>query len=268
MAGRGFTKEVPPIFNEGIHALRNGRWQVMSEPLHNDRPTAGIGLAASFAAAWRLQQPAAEIGLIPCADGGTNLDEWAAGGVLYDNAVAQAKLAQRSSRLSGILWHQGESDCFPDRATLYAEKFAALITQLRAELDVPDIPLIVGGLGDFLTTGLYGQYFTSYKLINDALLAFAHAQPDCYYVTATGLTANGDQIHFNAASQRILGVRYFEAFSKRQNILIPLLHEAEILQTIYNRPVTQKEKKILLEYRFSAGELTQEEFIAQSAALQ
>mgnify|MGYP000999236259 CR=1 FL=1 len=47
------------------------------------------------------------VGLIPCADGGTSLDDWAVGGLLYDNAVFQAKLAQRTSELSGILWHQG-----------------------------------------------------------------------------------------------------------------------------------------------------------------
>src|SRR5579859_8144114 len=123
MAGRGFQKEVPPIFNEEIKMLRNGRWQIMSEPIHYDRPTAGIGLAASFAGAWHLRNKGEEIGLIPCADGGTSLDDWSVGGALFDNAIAQTKLAQRISKFSGILWHQGESDCFPDRAAVYREKF-------------------------------------------------------------------------------------------------------------------------------------------------
>ena len=34
MAGRGFTHEVPPIYNERIMMLRNGRWQMMTEPIH------------------------------------------------------------------------------------------------------------------------------------------------------------------------------------------------------------------------------------------
>lgn len=41
MAGRGFKHEVPPIYNERIMILRNGRWQMMAEPIHFDRPVAG-----------------------------------------------------------------------------------------------------------------------------------------------------------------------------------------------------------------------------------
>ncbi|MBQ2401175.1 MAG: hypothetical protein II311_04070, partial [Lachnospiraceae bacterium] len=33
------------------------------------------------------------------------------GELLYDHAVMQSKLAQRTSEIAGILWHQGESDC-------------------------------------------------------------------------------------------------------------------------------------------------------------
>src|SRR5690242_695269 len=79
MAGRGFAKDVPLIFNEGIKMLRNGRWQIMSDPINYDRPTAGVGLASSFAAAWRLKNETEEIGLIPCADGGTSLEDWSVG---------------------------------------------------------------------------------------------------------------------------------------------------------------------------------------------
>ncbi len=52
MAGRGFKHEVPPIYNERIMMLRNGRWQMMTEPIHFDKPVAGVGLAASFAESW------------------------------------------------------------------------------------------------------------------------------------------------------------------------------------------------------------------------
>lgn len=40
MAGRGFLKDVPPICNERIKMLRNGRWQIMTEPINFDRPLA------------------------------------------------------------------------------------------------------------------------------------------------------------------------------------------------------------------------------------
>ena len=38
MAGRGFIDDVPPIYNERIQMLRNGRWQMMTEPINYDRP--------------------------------------------------------------------------------------------------------------------------------------------------------------------------------------------------------------------------------------
>ena len=106
MAGRGYINEVPAIVNEGILMLRNGRWQMMAEPIHFDRPGAGIGMAISFAAGFRADHPEVQVGLIPCADGGTSLDDWAVGGLLFEHAMAQAKLAQRSSIIKGILWHQ------------------------------------------------------------------------------------------------------------------------------------------------------------------
>ena len=267
MAGRGYRNEVPPIINEGIYMLRNGRWQMMAEPIHHDRPNAGVGLASSFAAAWRLRYPTYEIGLIPCADGGTSLDDWAVGGALFDNAVAQAKLAQRNSTLTGILWHQGESDCFPELAKLYKEKLTVIIDALRRELAVPYIPMVVGGLGDFLTNGMYGKYFSSYPLVNEALLSYAQSQPRCYYVTAEGLTANADGLHFNAASIRALGIRYYEPFKREQHITIPLPDENEVLTTIYHVPLTTKEKKVMLENRFASGEISVEVFQRELAAL-
>lgn len=69
MAGRGFLDEVEPIYNEKIFMLRNGRWQMVSEPIHFDRSVAGVGPAASFAQAWSLENSEEQIGLIPCAEG-------------------------------------------------------------------------------------------------------------------------------------------------------------------------------------------------------
>lgn len=48
MAGRGFIEDVPPIYNERINMLRNGRWQMMAEPLNFDRHVSGVGPAASL----------------------------------------------------------------------------------------------------------------------------------------------------------------------------------------------------------------------------
>ena len=104
MAGRGKAAEVEPIRNTAIKVLRNGRWQLMihSLPVNYDRMFAGTCPAESFADAYQKDHDV-EVGLIPCADGGTRIDQWQPGEVLFDHAVMQAKLAQRSSRASAAL---------------------------------------------------------------------------------------------------------------------------------------------------------------------
>ena len=157
MAGRGFINEVPPIYNERIYMLRNGRWQMMTEPINYDRPVSGISLAGSFAEAWSCKNKDDIIGLIPCAEGGSSLDEWAVGKELFRHAVNEAKFAKESSELVGILWHQGESDSNNGNYKVYYKKLLVIIEALRKELNAPDIPIIIGGLGDFLGKEGFGK---------------------------------------------------------------------------------------------------------------
>ena len=256
MAGRGYLNDVKQLYDEKIKMLVNGRWQTMTEPINFDRPTSGIGLAASFAGAWRLKNDPEEIGLIPCADGGTSLDDWAVGGVLFENAVFQAKLALRTSKLTGILWHQGENDSFGGLSALYYDKLSVIVDAFRQELDAADVPFITGGLGDFLIAGRYGKYFTEYQQVNDALLKFAETKPNCYFVTADGLSANQDGLHFDAISQRRFGIRYFKSFDEKKNILTAVSTEDELIESIQNRPLTKKEQATLLEIDFASGKIS------------
>ncbi|MDR4953842.1 sialate O-acetylesterase [Chryseobacterium sp. ES2] len=267
MAGRGYAKEVPPIFDEHIKILRNGLWQIMSEPINYDRPSSGIGLAASFAAAWRLDNTQNEIGLIPCADGGTSLDDWAVDGALFENAISQARLAQRTSEIKGILWHQGESDCSPEKAEKYQEKFSEIIETLRKELNSPKIPLIIGGLGDYLSHGIFGPYFIHYPLVNQQLEQFAQTHENCYFATAKDLTANPDGVHFNAHSQRLLGIRYYHAYRDLKNIFNPLPDEGSILEKIYKRSYTKTEKIKLLEHEFAVGNIESKDYLNELKAI-
>ena len=260
MAGRGFLKDVPLIFDEQIKMLRNGKWQTMVEPINYDRPNAGIGLSASFAAAWKMKNQSEEIGLIPCADGGTSLDDWSVDGLLFEHAISQAKLAQKTSKLRAILWHQGENDSNSAKATHYKEKFSIIVQAFRNELNAPDLPVILGGLGNFLTEGTYGEHFSAFSMVNRALLDFAKITSNCYFVTGEGLTSNPDFIHIDAASQRKFGVRYFEAFYKQKNILESLVDEDQILEKIYRKPLSASEKYYLLNLEFSKGKLSLENF--------
>ena len=263
MAGRGFINEVPPIYNERIQMLRNGRWQMMTEPINYDRPVAGISLAGSFAEAWCCKNQDDMIGLIPCAEGGSSIDEWSVDKELFRHAINEAKFAMESSELIGILWHQGESDSHHGNYKVYYEKLLVIIEALRKELNTPDIPVIIGGLGDFLGKEGFGKGCTEYRLINQELERFAFEQEHCYFVTAEGLTSNPDGIHIDAISQRKFGLRYFEAFYNRQHVLKPVINEAERIDLICSREHTKSERIYIKTMDFALGRISYDEFIAQ-----
>ena len=217
MAGRGFKEEVEPIKNSHIKVLRNGRWQSMYVPVNPDRPFSGISLAESFADAY-AKEHAVDVGLIPCADGGTSLDQWCVDGLLFSNAVYQAELASRTSTIAGILWHQGETDCQDHLYAHYEEKCSKILQTLRQRLDLLDVPVLVGGLGDYLAERIEDPYLgRNYRLVNNALKKIAQKQEKYGFVSAEGLTSNPDHLHFCARSLREFGLRYYREFKKLED---------------------------------------------------
>ena len=263
MAGRGFVNEVPPIYNERIQMLRNGRWQMMTEPINYDRPVAGVSLVSSFADEWCSENKEDTIGLIPCAEGGSSLDDWAIDKVLFRHAISEAKFAMETSELAGILWHQGETDSFNGNYKTYYKKLLLIIETLRKELNPPDIPVIIGELPDFLGKEGFGKNCTEYALVNKELEKFASEQDNCYFVTAKGLTSNPDGIHIDAVSQRKFGLRYFEAFSKKQHVLEPLADEDKLLESSYSREHTKNEKMYMKSMDFALGKISYDEFMSE-----
>ncbi|MFP7233941.1 sialate O-acetylesterase [Bacillus subtilis] len=260
MAGRGFIEDVPPIYNERINMLRNGRWQMMAEPLNFDRHVSGVGPAASFAQAWTKDHPGESIGVIPCAEGGSSIDEWAIDGLLTRHAISEAKFAMETSELVGILWHQGESDSYGERYKTYEVKLLSLFKHLREELNAPDIPIIIGELGHYLGDVGFGKSAVEYKQINRILSKVAHTEKNCYFVTSKGLTANPDGIHIDAVSQRKFGLRYYEAFSKQKHVLDILDVEHEWIEKEAKRELTKNERIFVESMKFALGQLSFEEF--------
>lgn len=205
MAGRGAIEaaDAEPIAR--VYALgQDLHWKLASDPLHSDKPTAGVGLGRSFAK-WLLRvEPGASIGLIPAAVGGTSLEEWKPGGKLFNDAVMRAGVARKSGRFRGILWHQGEADTKDDAlARSYRERFAVFIAALRKEVGDPNVPVVVGQLGEF---------FKGQKIVNEQLASIPLTVPHAGFASSAGLRHKGDEVHFDSPSLRELGRRYALAF--------------------------------------------------------
>ena len=218
MAGRGDPNEVEPIQNDRLYVLRNGRYQKMYVPVNPDRKKAGTNLAESFADAVSKEYDV-DVGLVPCADGGTHLDQWMPGEALFENAVFQATQSRRYGELVGILWHQGESDSHLGRHLVYEEKCLHIFSELRKRLGIDEsVPIITGGIGDYIIDCRDGE-FKEYTAVNAALQKMARENKGISFVPATGLRDKGDKLHFSSASLREFGLRYFEAFKKANTIL-------------------------------------------------
>ena len=235
MAGRGFQNEVEPINNTRIKVLRNGRWVPMFVPVNPDRSFSGVNLAESFADVYSKEKDV-EVGLIPCADGGTTLDQWQPGSLLFDHACYMAELASRTSTIAGVLWHQGESDCTIERYPLYEQKLTVILNEFRQRLNLYDVPFLLGGLGDFLPDCTIADYVKNYTYINDALKQIAENSDMTGFVSAEGLGANPDNLHFSAKSLREFGIRYYGEFlklEKKDKVFIEKPSEDEAIKSIF-----------------------------------
>jgi hypothetical protein len=191
------------------------RWVPAVEPMHFDKPIAGVGPGRSFGIAMAEADPNVHIGLVPTAVGGSAMAAWLPGGIHaetgaypYDEAISRVTAALDDGELKGILWHQGESDSNPQAAAVYEQNLRALIARLRERLNSPQAPFLIGQLGRF-----DGYPWNSSRIQVDAVhRAIASALPNVAYVPSDGLSHNGDGLHFNAVAAREFGRRYAAAY--------------------------------------------------------
>ncbi|MBU4446688.1 sialate O-acetylesterase [bacterium] len=208
MAGRGSISAEKPIIDLRILMFRNGDWIPAIEPLHQDRPEAGIGLAMSFASVILSHHSGISVGLIPCAVGATSISEWMPGTELYQRTINTTRKA--TDALQGILWHQGEYDASDrNRVNVYATRLSTLIQSIRAELRSPDLPFIAGELGKFINAASGFPYGDD---ISRILKSLVKNVPNYACVSSLGLTDTGDGLHFNSRSLREFGKRYATEF--------------------------------------------------------
>ncbi len=218
MAGRGEVEEVDRTPHPRVFSLdRNGQWIPAVDPLHWDKKVAGVGLGKTFATDYAEAHPDAVVGLIPCAHGGSPISAWTPGGFHdqtqghpYDEMLARVKLGCESGVLKGVLWHQGESDANEKSSAIYETKLAELIDRTRAEFGIPDLPFLIGQLGNFPE-----KPWDEFRLqIDAAHQRLAKVMPSCSFVSSLGLVHRGDLTHFDSASVRELGHRTFAAYQR------------------------------------------------------
>jgi hypothetical protein len=202
MAGRGKVEDADRKPHARVLTLdKANTWVPAIDPLHFDKPQiAGVGLGKTFGEAIAEANNDATIGLVPCAVGGTSIQQWSPTlrDGLFATAIARAQVALKHGELAGILWHQGESDS--KKTDGYLEKAVGLFEAFRTQL--------AGGRAVPLVVGEIGRFHANEAGINAVIRQIPLKVKVCAVVDATGLNHKGDSVHFDAAAYRELGKRY------------------------------------------------------------
>lgn len=222
MAGRGKVTAEDKQIDPRVWMLdKSLNWVPAVAPLHFDKPkVAGVGLGKSFAIDYANAHPGVQVGLIPCAVGGSAITTWQPGGFHgqtqshpWDDCVTRVDKAMESGVLKGFLWHQGESDSSQNRAAKYEERLTELIKRFRDTFSAPTIPFLIGQLGRF-----DGRPWTEYReQVDAAQQEVARSLPHCGFVSSDGLGHRGDHLHFDSESAREFGHRYYQVYAKMHN---------------------------------------------------
>ena len=216
MAGRGKVEAEDLAKDKRVLMLnKKGEWVPAVDPMHFDKPIAGVGLGKTFGLDVAKANEDIVVGLIPCAVGGSPISTWEPGEFYrptkshpYDDAMRRARLSLESGVLKGILWHQGESDSKPKLCDVYESKLHSLIHRFRSELDAPDAVFIAGGMGEF-TSRPWSEEKRTVDAVHRSLPEKIERSG---FVDARDLNHKGDHVHFDSKSYRTLGHRYAKKY--------------------------------------------------------
>lgn len=166
----------------------------------------GVGPAVHFAQDM-LRRTRVPQGIIACAHGGTSMSQWdpklkSQGGASLYGASAR-RLEKNGSKIAGVIWYQGESDCNPDAARLFTERMKELISCFRKDARDPKLPFVQVQLGRLINMGFD---IPSWNSVQDQQRRLADDVPHVSHVAAYDLQLD-DSIHVGGRGMAILGAR-------------------------------------------------------------
>ncbi len=198
----GFGQPVPKV-----QTVDSRVWDVSSEPKLARNPLGdapGVGFAVSAGHVFAAH--GLRVGLVQCASGGLSIDSWLPGASWYDRCIAMAKAALAYGTVSGVLFHQGESNSASlALAQEWPAKFRTFVTSIRRDLARPALPVVFGLTRDFSACASCGLPFGAALRDEQRRVRIRGVA----LVQADDLAVNGE--HFTPAAYRQLGVRYAKA---------------------------------------------------------
>jgi hypothetical protein len=217
MSGRGVLAEASyPAFT-GIYTFGNDdTWHIAQESVDNalfqvdllssDGSLAGVGPAIPFALAYQAARPGTHVGFIPCAKGGSRIDNWSPDltADLYASCLRRIELARPKGTLAGVLWWQGEAEAVHLSWTPgWDTKFATLVAAWRADTGLPGLPVVFARI--YTTSATAYPYVHIIRSQQEAIDI-----PGVSMIDIDGLPLLSN-VHVTTAGQLTAGARYADA---------------------------------------------------------
>ena len=120
----------------------------------------------------------------------------------------------KTFKIIGLAWMQGENDAGKEiSATTYEVNLKRLIEKYRTDLNVPNLPVVIGQINSH-----YGK-FKKYgpTMVRKAIAAVANADEKVIMIPTTAdapyddFPKHPDNVHYNTEGQRRLGIAFGEA---------------------------------------------------------
>ena len=199
-----------PDAADRVHWPRNAQGQPeklegsrLQKWLEARKKGAGLGMPFAIEMAKRTGVP---IGLVPCAHGGTSMDQWSpalkdkSGDSLYGGMFRRFQVV--GGKVKGVLWYQGESDASAQAAPLFADKFKALVAAIRADFGQPDLPFYYVQIGRHVSAAPGAPW----NAVQEAQRLAEESIPHSGMVTCVDCSLD-DGIHVSTGDLGTLGVR-------------------------------------------------------------
>ncbi len=215
------------IFEATAPAYENGFCDLLPDSLKNSEqahtqfkllaqiskqnPVGGVGPGLYFAK-HIFENTGRSIGLIPCALGGSRMDQWypelkSEGGNSLYGAMINRIHSVGKEKIKGFIWSQGESEAMKLKTDEYEADLLRLIEAVREEVDNPELPVILVQIGRFIKYD--EKQDRTWEEIREIQRRVAHNTKNVYMITGIDLPLD-DCAHISTDGQKRLGKRLAE----------------------------------------------------------
>lgn len=181
------------------------RWSIQKEDEFYATRKKGAGLGLPFAVEL-YRRSGVPIGLIPCAHGGTSMDQWSpskkdqGGESLYGATVRRIHAV--GGKVKGVLWYQGESDANDKVVAEFPAKFQNLVIAFRTDTGQDTLPFYFVQIGRHVNN----TNIEAWNKIQEFQRQAESKITNSGMVTAVDLSLD-DQIHVSTPDLKRLGRR-------------------------------------------------------------